>query len=186
MSEYTITLKGGILDAKHRKAMGESIWLYIWLIDKMTKIDQASGVGKVWNTKPVRYSDVSDVLDISRATYLRWIKTLIDAGYIETTRTPNGLQIRVNKAEKYFGNKKRGSITYDTSQPQVMYQKRYSDVADMTHRSITYDTSNIRQYKDNTKTIGKIIEEEDNRGKPSPAKERLREMIKKKNFKIAE
>lgn len=139
----------------------------------MTKID-ADGNGKVLGGKPITYEEIKSTFNISRPTYSRWLKSLRETGYISTIRTPNGNTIIVHKAKK-------GYIKNETSDVSNMN----SDVSEMIHRRIKSDTSNIRLYKDYTKTRINF-EEKDNRGKPSPAKERLREMIKQKNFKIAE
>jgi hypothetical protein len=165
---YYITIKSDLLEAKHVESMGLSVWLYLWMIDKMTVIDQKTGTGKIWGGKPICYEDVKADLGISRATYKRWLNMLRSGGYIETLRTPTGLVITVNKAFKIFG------------QPttKVMGQKRAISGSDVSHRRVIYEPSNIRQYKDNTKTIGNVIEKEDFRGKESPAKERIREWMK--------
>jgi DNA-binding transcriptional regulator YhcF (GntR family) len=85
--------------------MGEAVWLYLWLLDKMTSVNE-NGVGKVLGNTPVTHELLAADLGIHRNTYGKYVKRLRDAGYINTLRTPYGLIITVNKAEKIF---KKGS-----------------------------------------------------------------------------
>ena len=43
---YYIPITNTLLEAKHIDSMGLSIWLFMWFIDRMTKID-GNGNGKV-------------------------------------------------------------------------------------------------------------------------------------------
>lgn len=167
MKKYNIQVTNTILEDKHFQQMGLSIWLFLWFLDRMTKIDD-QGNGKVLGGKPITYEDIKESFDISRPTYSRWLKSLKNSGYISTIRTPNGNTIIVHKAKK-------GYIKNDTSDVSNMN----SDVSQMIHRYIKNDTSNIRQYKDNTKTIEKSIKN-DYRGLESPAKERIRNWLNNK------
>lgn len=173
MKIYNIQVANTLLEDKHFQSMGLAVWFFLWCLDRMTKID-AQGNGKVLGGKPITYEEIRLVFNISRPTYMRWLKSLRDAGYISTIRTPNGNSIFVHKAKK-------GYIKSETSDVSNMN----SDVSNMTHRRIKSETSNIRLYKDYTKT-SLNNKEEDNRGKPSPAKERLREMVRQKNFKLSQ
>ena len=82
-----------------------AIWLFLWLLDKMTIINHEIGEGKVLGGKPIKFEEIKDHLPIHRITYQRWLKILREGGYIQTTRTPYGLVIIVNKAFKVFGQK---------------------------------------------------------------------------------
>ncbi len=163
MSGFYITIKNGLLEPKHIKAMkGEKsgmIWLFLWCLDKMTIIDHEKGEGKVLGGKPIVYQeDIAETLLISERTYNRWISGLRKAGYIKTTRTPRGLSITVFKAFKVFG-KNAGGKKSDTPQMAVPKKKEKSErtsrsggsepsqVADQNARS---GGSNIRQYRDRT------------------------------------
>jgi hypothetical protein len=170
MKGHFISVKNDLLEAKHIENMGPSpLWLYLWFLDKMTKIDQESEEGKVLGGKPICFEDVA-ILGISQSTYKRWVNTLRKSGYIETLRTPKGLVITVNKAFKVFGQQ-----TYKG-------KGQYRPIArsDVSYRRVRSDPSNIRQDIDKTKTISEIINKEDFRGKFSPAKEKLREQLKRK------
>lgn len=101
MSQFYIKIMNGLLEPKHCQAMGESIWLYMWLQDKCTSVNE-NGEGKVLGNKPIVFErDIETSLGCSRFTYQRWIKKLRAGGYIKTIRTPVGLTIIITKAKKY-------------------------------------------------------------------------------------
>lgn len=81
--------------------MGDSIWLYLWFLDKITTITK-EGKGKVLGGRPVKYSDIKEEMGLSKRTYHRWLNVLIKNEYINKKRTPYGLIITVNKAKKKF------------------------------------------------------------------------------------
>ncbi len=146
MKGFGIYVKNELLEPKHHEKMGVSLWLYLWLLDKMTSISEA-GTGKVLGGKPVRYEDVKTDLGLSRTTYARYICTLRDAGYVSTLRTPYGLVITVHKATKIFNNRDVSKV-------------KHPDVAQSLHQSTENETSvsenetsNKTIQLDNTKTI---------------------------------
>lgn len=101
MSQFYIKIMNGLLEPKHYQAMGEAVWLYMWLQDKCTSVNE-NGEGKVLGNKPIVFEiDVEPVLGCSRATYGRMVKKLRDGGYIKTIRTPVGLSIVISKQKKY-------------------------------------------------------------------------------------
>jgi len=99
---FYITVTNNLLDPKHCQAMGSSIWLFLWFIDKMTKIDTEKGIGKVLGGKPIKYEEVEKDLGISRGIYTKYITILKKNHYIQSKRTPYGYIIIVNKAKKVF------------------------------------------------------------------------------------
>lgn len=150
MKGFGIYVKNDLLEPKHIEAMGDgSIFLYLWLLDKMTSISE-EGVGKVLGGKPVKQSDIEKEMGIKRTTYNRYVKRLRDFGYISTTRTPFGLTFHVNKATKIFGN--------DVSK---MKQRKTSDVPKMGQRYVKNGLTDVPKMGltkktiqlDNTKTI---------------------------------
>ena len=124
MKDFYITIKNGLLDPKHFAAMhGETmgvIWLFLWLIDRMTIIDEEKGEGKVLGGRPVKFEELQKEISISRTTYVEWIKLLREGGYIRTKRTPYGLIFTVYKASKIFGQKvdKNRSVVKDRTQKE--------------------------------------------------------------------
>lgn len=105
MKGFYITVKNGLLEAKHVEKISEAIWLFLWLLDKMTIINHETGVGKVLGGKPVKFEEVVADLGISMRTYRRWVKMLEIGGYISTTRTPYGLCFEVFNSFKVFGQR---------------------------------------------------------------------------------
>ena len=121
MNGFYITVKNGLLEPKHFKAMGGdrnigTVWLFLWLLDKMTIIDHEKGEGKVLGGKPIKFEEIQADLGISLATYKRWLNMLRENGYIETTRTPYGLTITVFKAFKVFGQKSDRKLSGEPSE----------------------------------------------------------------------
>ena len=169
MKGFGIYVKNNLLEPKHVEAMGESVWLYMWLLDKMTSVNE-NGLGKVLGGKPVTFEQIELELGISTRTYRRWVDKLRAAGYILTLRTPYGLSITVLKAEKIYGNKrsaKSGTSKKSTpvrevpkvAQPDV--PKTPSDASKVAHQNDKNGTSNKDNTVDNTKTITNVIADPD-------------------------
>lgn len=98
---FFITVSNGLLETKHRKKIGSAVWEFMWLIDKVTKIDD-EGFGWVLGGKPINLKDIKGIHPVNVSKNL---KKLEDAGYIFITHTPYGLSIRVAKAKKSFSKK---------------------------------------------------------------------------------
>lgn len=79
--------------------MGEAVWLYMWLLDKITSVNE-NGEGKVLGGKPITHLDFKVEVGVHKNTYSRYLIRLRDNGYINTVRTPRGMVIVVNKAKK--------------------------------------------------------------------------------------
>lgn len=131
MKGFGIYIQNDLLEPKHISAMGQSVWLYMWLLDKMTSIDEKQ-VGHVLGNKPVKYEQIGEELGISADTYTRWVQTLEEHNYIKAIRTPYGISFRVHKAKKRF----RKNAGTDSAQMRSGNRKNAE--------------SNIRQYSDNT------------------------------------
>lgn len=156
MKGFYISIKNDLLEPKHIENMGASVWLYMWLLDKMTSVNE-NGIGKTLGGQPVTYELVEKELGLSTRTYRRWVELLRDAGYIDTLRTPYGLVITVNKAAKIFAGRSAKSGTSPSANrlevPKVAHPdvpKSARDVPKVVKRSAKSGTSNIRQDKDNT------------------------------------
>lgn len=80
------------------------IWVYLWFLDKVTKIDEETNLGRVLGGKPIKIEE--DLKEFgNRKTVITILKKLEQEGYIKTIRTPYGKSIFVTKAKKFFGNK---------------------------------------------------------------------------------
>ena len=157
MKGYYIEITNNLLDPKHREAMKESVWLFMWLLDKITSISE-EGIGKVLGGKPVKYKDIKEDLGISRMTFMRWTEMLKSSGYIFTIRTPYGLSFSVNKAKKVFGKK--------VDNPWIASGEKKERCFKSEQRCFKNDTSNIRQDKDNTINKKKVFSNLIFRGMP--------------------
>ena len=122
MKGFGIEIKNDLLDPKHVENMGQAVWLYMFLVDKMTSITE-QGVGKVLGGKPIKYTEIKAELGISQDTYSRWIEKLAKYPYIEITRTPYGISFRVLKAYKRFGKRIRTNAESTSAQMRNHYQK---------------------------------------------------------------
>jgi len=160
LQSFDIGLRDGLLEPKHVKNMGCAVWLYIWLIRKMTRIDEAKRLGYVLGGKPIVYEDTLAELGISRFSYMRYIEQLRRHEYILTTRTPRGLIIAVTNAKKSFLVGKKGYSKNATSVPRdvadLQHQKP-SDVAKMLHGYSKNATSNIREGNENKEIYKEIF-----------------------------
>lgn len=147
MKGFYIEVTNNLLDSKHRERMGESVWLFMWLLDKITNITEKKG--KVLGGKPIKYREISADLGISRSTYIRWMGNLEKWGYITTLRTPYGKCIIVLKAKKRFSrdvlDKKHlnRSVKKETSPESTTSGSDTSPVSDMAHLQNESDTCNI-------------------------------------------
>lgn len=153
MKGFGIYVKNNLLEAKHIEAMGESVWLYMWFLDKMTSVNE-NGLGKVLGGKPITHAMVAIDLGIDERRYQRWIKRLRESSYIKTLRTPYGLSITVLKAEKIFKKRSDKNViskklkkSDTTKVSEQIRQKRRTDTTKVSHLSDKNVGSNI---KDNT------------------------------------
>lgn len=99
MGGYYIQVKNGLLEDDHELRMGPAVWQYMWILDRVTKIDE-DGTGWVLGGKPIQLDEIAK--NCSRDTVSRNLKRLQKEGYIGMTRTPYGLVISVMKAKKEF------------------------------------------------------------------------------------
>ena len=104
MKGFGIYVKNNLLEPKHIKSMGSAVWLYLWLLDKMTSVTE-EGVGKVLGGVPIKFEHIQKELGVPQQTYSDWITRLKEHGYIKVLRIPHGYIISVNKAVKIFNNK---------------------------------------------------------------------------------
>lgn len=160
MDGYFITVKNGLLSPKHIKSMKESIWLFLWLLDKMTKIEKSEKKGSVYGNKPIKFEEVEKDLGISRPTYKRWLEILRNGGYINTTRTPYGLVIVVHKADKLFQKRR---LTSEPSEGKKEGERWLTseplDGSRLDTRRLTSEPSN-KIIQDNTVDNKKEIDKE--------------------------
>ncbi|MCL4405209.1 MAG: hypothetical protein M1361_01145 [Patescibacteria group bacterium] len=96
---YYINISNGLLKDSHRTRMGEAIWEFMWLLDRMTS-ESEDGIGKVLGGRPIKIDEIACGFPVHRTTVIRNLKRLENEGYINVIRAPYGLVITVNKAKK--------------------------------------------------------------------------------------
>lgn len=136
MKGFFIEISNNILEPKHCKQMGGAIWLYLWLIDKITSVDSSDG--KVLGGKPIKYADTINDLGVSRTKYNRWMGKLRKMGYVQTIRTPFGSSILVLKAKKRFNKKLE-------NEENNINQKRIIGKSKTNHQSIKNESTLIQK-----------------------------------------
>jgi hypothetical protein len=123
---FDIPIKNSLLEPKHYRAIGESIWFFLWCVDRITRevVDEAKGgrVGLVLGSMPHHDADIARSLGCSTKTLRRWRKRLVDHGYLGCLRTPNGYVLWVNKSKKWHSSGQSGAIVQ--SSVEVTGQKR--------------------------------------------------------------
>lgn len=108
MNGFFISITNNLLEEKHYENMGNAIWLYMWLIDRMTDISEGQGI--VNHGHPVTFEMIQKNFgDMTDRTYRNWVKRLRDTGYINTVQAKYGLFITINKAKKNFNKKAQSS-----------------------------------------------------------------------------
>ena len=156
MKGFGIHVKNDLIEKKHIERMGVSVWLYMLLLDKVTKIDK--DIGFVLGGKPIIESEITEEMGISPATYYRWVATLRKHEYISTTRTPRGLVFRIYKAVKpSIKNDKSRIVTSDKSDSTKVITRPIT--SDKSNKTVTVDS--------NSKTLSKDKGEAPQKGDPS-------------------
>lgn len=98
---FNVPVSNGLLEPKHYRAMGDAIWLYLYLLDKQTRRVDKDGHGKVSGGMPIRDSVIAGALGSSRRTVIRWRGVLERGGYITARRTSFGHVYAITKPKKW-------------------------------------------------------------------------------------
>jgi DNA-binding MarR family transcriptional regulator len=101
MKGFGIYVQNDLLDPKHINAIGPALWLFMWCLDKITKIDE-DGLGYVLGGSLVTIAKIQKEMGLSTGTISEQLKRLEENGYLRLTRTGRGFIIVVNKAKKKF------------------------------------------------------------------------------------
>ena len=131
---YPLPLWNGILD--HCEKIGPALWEFVWLLDKITR--EKDGKGIVLGGAPVKIDRIARELGRSDHTVRRNLDRLQAGKYIERTRTPYGLTIRVRNSRKFGIWSKKEIVTFGRSLPGSVGeigQKRRRDRPNVTERS---------------------------------------------------
>lgn len=112
---WPLTIWSGLFKAKHWKKMGNAIWLFGMLIDKVTR--EENGQGYVLGGTPITYSTFKGELPITKRQYLRYLEILRGGNYIHTRNTHHGLIIVINKSKKFKRKRDKNVTTPVTKTP---------------------------------------------------------------------
>ena len=93
----TFGVSSGLLDAKHVRAIGEALWVFLALVDRQTSED-----GEVNAGRPLQVGEIAARLGVSRRTCERHLARLEGAGYIIRTRTSYGFVYSIRSPKKRF------------------------------------------------------------------------------------
>jgi hypothetical protein len=121
--KYHLPIFIGLLAKKHYHQIGPAIWVFLWLIDKVTQeYEDADGMrwGKVLGGRPFRYQNIADYYGISLITVKRYINTLKKWGYIRTGRDQYGVIVELRNSRKWISRSIKNDtalIKNDTSEP---------------------------------------------------------------------
>ncbi|WP_430701168.1 hypothetical protein [Paenibacillus tundrae] len=99
---YPFPIYSGILEPEHYKRIGNAIWLFLWCISSTTKeIEEEETVwGVVLGGKPMKLSEIAEYFGVNDKTVSRWLNDLETNKYIEVTRAPRGLILKVRNSKK--------------------------------------------------------------------------------------
>jgi DNA-binding transcriptional regulator YhcF (GntR family) len=88
---------------KHIGAIGQAVWLFLWLVDKTTseEIKGDERWGKVLYGNPVSAQRIADRLFVNERTVRRYLAQLEAGGYIHLERRASGFVIFVRKSMKW-------------------------------------------------------------------------------------
>lgn len=80
---YWVGLKGGLIDAKHYRKMGDAIWLFAWIVWRQTAVKDGEGI--VNHGHAVTLERISqDTNGLPVRSIRRWMARLKREGYIRT------------------------------------------------------------------------------------------------------
>ncbi|HXL21950.1 MAG TPA: hypothetical protein VOA78_05760 [Candidatus Dormibacteraeota bacterium] len=124
-------LKGGLFEAKHRKAMGEAVWLFGWLCMRQSQINE-SGEGLPHYGNPLTFAEIADDTGFPISTLRKWSDRLGRTGYIHTQRVGNlGLIFFIHKAKSKAKNPKPHTRYFPAElQPNGDYRRMSAKMTD--------------------------------------------------------
>ena len=89
----------GLLERKHFEKIGPAIWLFLWLINAVTR--EKDGKGFVLGGAPINCAAIAKSFGVNEQTIRAHLDRLEKRGYIERTLTPRGYSVRVLNSAKF-------------------------------------------------------------------------------------
>jgi hypothetical protein len=130
-----IGAKGGLVSQKHRRRMGEAIWLFLWCLTRQTDMNEA-GEGVVYYGRPIPLRELAADTDFPIGTLHRWMDLLIKQDYIRVEiRSNEGTIFWVlNAKDKAKGKKRRSKsgTPKESSVPEVERQRSETGTPNLT------------------------------------------------------
>jgi len=113
---YPFPVWSGLLSRKHRGQMGTAIWMFLWLLDRVTK--ERDGWGIVLGGKPIKDKEIAQFFGLHVNSVRSERTILLDGGYIEARRTPYGISYRVRNSRKFgiWGKKRSTGNSHSLNQ----------------------------------------------------------------------
>lgn len=110
---FWIGAKGGLLDRKHLDAMGEAVWLFLYLLMRQTQVSEV-GEGVVLYGNPLTRSFIAkDAGGWPDRRIKDWTARLIKRGYIRAIRSGNdGMIFFIRKAKSKAKNPKPNTLYF--------------------------------------------------------------------------
>jgi len=146
---YPIPVFSGLLRDGHYQRMGMAIWVFIWLLDKVTSEytdEDGTRWGKVLGGQPVRYQDIATDLKICLRMAKYHVATLCKETYIRVKRHPRGIICEIRNSRKRIFRSTSRSATSCPSETSTEVQDpaplKKPEVQGLATRSATSCTRN--------------------------------------------
>lgn len=99
---YPFPMYSGLLEPDHYKKIGSAIWLFLWCVSSTTMEQEKEGTvwGIVLGGKPMKLSEIAGYFGVNDKTVSRWMDALETHQYIDVTRAPRGLILKVRNSKK--------------------------------------------------------------------------------------
>jgi hypothetical protein len=149
-----IWVKGGLLDPKHRKAMGEALWLYLY-IQQLVRFDGADA-GSTPREYPYQHTEAATALGVTSRTVMREFQRLEAYGYITSRRTRYGLHVSVTKYLPQSTRAKRRTPRSDAT----VTSNAAPEVTSVAPRSDTHDRENGHPRHQEVTSVSPVYKED--------------------------
>ncbi|MDQ0658793.1 hypothetical protein [Paenibacillus sp. W2I17] len=161
---YPFPIYSGILEPDHYKNIGNAIWLFLWCISSTTKeIEEEETVwGVVLGGKPMKLSEIAGYFGVNDKTVSRWMDALEQHQYINVTRAPRGLILKVRNSKKRSDRNvqsvesERTKVSdHEVSDKTNMSDHNHGDQTKMSDHTANLgsDRTKLSDLKDSTTTI---------------------------------